>query len=38
MILFQVTAAELIDVEFIKPKHSKIAKIKMTQVFCKPRG
>ena len=23
MILFQVTAAELIDVEFIKPKHSK---------------
>ena len=23
MILFQVTAAELIDIEFIKPKHSK---------------
>ena len=28
MILFQVTPAELIDVEFIKPKHSKMLKIK----------
>ena len=38
MILFQVTPAELIDVKFIKPKHNKILKIKMTQVFCQPRG
>ena len=38
MILFPVTPAELIDVEFIKPKHSKILNIKMTQVFCQPRG
>ena len=31
----QVTPAELFDIEFVKPKHSKNSK---HQVFCQPRG